>query len=289
MPRSLRFAASAPAAVEQASRELGRRLRLARVRRRLSQRDLASRAGISCDDACGRKRESPDRSRRLSRHHLAARPRARARQALGPGQRHRGQAARALTHPTARTRKERIVPRRFLAIDLTSIYRQPGSLDVVTGAFFEQHERAGVLAGIFVHSPSDPARPDAVPLELFEPPAARGSIRGVEALKRWILISRLPIPLSSRISARLGCRCPGAPAANPCRLRFLHPSSATAVHRCLRGLAAPRIPAPVAAVTASADRRCVNASSPCDFRPPSLRERAVLRPYPSRGSHHFID
>jgi transcriptional regulator with XRE-family HTH domain len=47
MPRPLLFAASAPAAVEEAARELGRRVRLARVRRRLSQRELASRAGVS--------------------------------------------------------------------------------------------------------------------------------------------------------------------------------------------------------------------------------------------------
>jgi transcriptional regulator with XRE-family HTH domain len=47
MPKPLQFAASAPAAVEQAARELGQRVRLARVRRRLSQRELASRAGIS--------------------------------------------------------------------------------------------------------------------------------------------------------------------------------------------------------------------------------------------------
>ena len=47
MPRPLQFAASAPAAVGQAARELGRRLKLARVRRRLSQRELASRAGVS--------------------------------------------------------------------------------------------------------------------------------------------------------------------------------------------------------------------------------------------------
>jgi transcriptional regulator with XRE-family HTH domain len=47
MPRPLIFSASAPAAVKQAARDLGRRLRLARVRRRLSQRELASRAGIS--------------------------------------------------------------------------------------------------------------------------------------------------------------------------------------------------------------------------------------------------
>jgi transcriptional regulator with XRE-family HTH domain len=47
MPRPLLFADSAPAAVEEAARELGRRVRLARVRRRLSQRELASRAGVS--------------------------------------------------------------------------------------------------------------------------------------------------------------------------------------------------------------------------------------------------
>lgn len=47
MPRRLLFAASAPAAVEHAARELGRRVRLARARRRLSQRELASRAGVS--------------------------------------------------------------------------------------------------------------------------------------------------------------------------------------------------------------------------------------------------
>lgn len=47
MPKPLLFAATAPAAVDQAARELGRRLALARVRRRLSQRQLASRAGIS--------------------------------------------------------------------------------------------------------------------------------------------------------------------------------------------------------------------------------------------------
>jgi transcriptional regulator with XRE-family HTH domain len=47
MPRPLFFANSAPAAVEEAARSLGRRVRLARVRRRLSQRELASRAGVS--------------------------------------------------------------------------------------------------------------------------------------------------------------------------------------------------------------------------------------------------
>ncbi len=47
MSRPLLFAASAPAAVEEAARDLGRRIRLARVRRRFAQRELASRAGIS--------------------------------------------------------------------------------------------------------------------------------------------------------------------------------------------------------------------------------------------------
>ena len=47
MPRPLLFANSAPAAVEEAARKLGQRVRLARVRRRLSQRELASRAGVS--------------------------------------------------------------------------------------------------------------------------------------------------------------------------------------------------------------------------------------------------
>ncbi len=47
MPRPLQFAATAPAAINQAARELGRRVKLARVRRRLSQRELASRSGIS--------------------------------------------------------------------------------------------------------------------------------------------------------------------------------------------------------------------------------------------------
>jgi transcriptional regulator with XRE-family HTH domain len=47
VPRPLLFAASAPAAVEQAAQEIGRRVKLARVLRRLSQRELASRAGVS--------------------------------------------------------------------------------------------------------------------------------------------------------------------------------------------------------------------------------------------------
>jgi transcriptional regulator with XRE-family HTH domain len=47
MPRPLLFAATAPEAVDQAARELGRRMKLARLRRRLSQRELASRAGVS--------------------------------------------------------------------------------------------------------------------------------------------------------------------------------------------------------------------------------------------------
>ena len=51
MPKPLAFAATAPAAVLEAGRELGRRVRLARVRRRIALRELASRAGISYDTA----------------------------------------------------------------------------------------------------------------------------------------------------------------------------------------------------------------------------------------------
>ena len=51
MPKPLAFAATAPAAVLAAARELGRRMRLARVRRRIALRELASRAGISYDTA----------------------------------------------------------------------------------------------------------------------------------------------------------------------------------------------------------------------------------------------
>ena len=47
MPRPLMFAASAPAAVEEAARTLGARIRLARLRRRVSLRDLAQRAGVN--------------------------------------------------------------------------------------------------------------------------------------------------------------------------------------------------------------------------------------------------
>ena len=46
MPRPLVFAATAPAAVEEASRALGARIRLARIRRRVSRRELAKRAGV---------------------------------------------------------------------------------------------------------------------------------------------------------------------------------------------------------------------------------------------------
>ena len=41
------FAATAPAAVEEAARTLGSRIRLARVRRRVSLRALAERAGVN--------------------------------------------------------------------------------------------------------------------------------------------------------------------------------------------------------------------------------------------------
>lgn len=41
------FAATAPAAVQEAARTLGSRMRLARIRRRISLRDLAQRAGVN--------------------------------------------------------------------------------------------------------------------------------------------------------------------------------------------------------------------------------------------------
>ena len=47
MPRPLMFAATAPAAVEEAARTLGSRIRLARTRRRISLRELARRAGVN--------------------------------------------------------------------------------------------------------------------------------------------------------------------------------------------------------------------------------------------------
>jgi transcriptional regulator with XRE-family HTH domain len=47
MPRPLIFAATAPAAVEEAARTLGSRIRLARMRRRVSLRALAERAGVN--------------------------------------------------------------------------------------------------------------------------------------------------------------------------------------------------------------------------------------------------
>lgn len=47
MPKPLVFAATAPAAVQAAAQELGGRVKLARVRRRLTQRELAARAGVS--------------------------------------------------------------------------------------------------------------------------------------------------------------------------------------------------------------------------------------------------
>jgi transcriptional regulator with XRE-family HTH domain len=51
MPRPLMFADTAPAAVSAAARSIGERVRLARMRRRLTIRQLASRAGISYDTA----------------------------------------------------------------------------------------------------------------------------------------------------------------------------------------------------------------------------------------------
>jgi|SRR5580698_2484034 hypothetical protein len=51
MPKPLAFAHTAPAAVLEVGREFGRRIRLARVRRRIALRELAPRAGISYDTA----------------------------------------------------------------------------------------------------------------------------------------------------------------------------------------------------------------------------------------------
>jgi transcriptional regulator with XRE-family HTH domain len=51
MPRPLMFNASAPAAVVDAARTTGARLRLARVRRRLTLRQLAAKAGVAYDTA----------------------------------------------------------------------------------------------------------------------------------------------------------------------------------------------------------------------------------------------
>ena len=47
MPRPLRFAATAPALVAEIARTLGSRIRLARMRRRVSLRELAERAGVN--------------------------------------------------------------------------------------------------------------------------------------------------------------------------------------------------------------------------------------------------
>lgn len=47
MPRPLMFAATAPAVVAEAARTLGSRIRLARIRRRITRRDLAERAGVN--------------------------------------------------------------------------------------------------------------------------------------------------------------------------------------------------------------------------------------------------
>jgi transcriptional regulator with XRE-family HTH domain len=51
MPRALQINETAPFAVKEGARHLGERLALARKRRRLTLRDLASRAGISYDTA----------------------------------------------------------------------------------------------------------------------------------------------------------------------------------------------------------------------------------------------
>lgn len=51
MPRPLMFAETAPHAVKTAARELGLRIRIARKRRSLTLREIASRAGIAYETA----------------------------------------------------------------------------------------------------------------------------------------------------------------------------------------------------------------------------------------------
>jgi transcriptional regulator with XRE-family HTH domain len=51
MPRPLMFNETAPAAVVDAANMIGTRVRLARVRRRLTLRQLAAKAGVSYDTA----------------------------------------------------------------------------------------------------------------------------------------------------------------------------------------------------------------------------------------------
>lgn len=51
MPAPLKFASTAPVAVQVLARLLGSRLRLARKRRRFTLRELAARAGIAYDTA----------------------------------------------------------------------------------------------------------------------------------------------------------------------------------------------------------------------------------------------
>ena len=51
MPRALQLNETAPFAVRNGARRIGERLRLARKRRRMTVRELASKAGISYDTA----------------------------------------------------------------------------------------------------------------------------------------------------------------------------------------------------------------------------------------------
>jgi len=51
MPRQLKFAATAPHAVQAAAAAIGQRIRVARKRRRLTLRDAAAHAGIAYDTA----------------------------------------------------------------------------------------------------------------------------------------------------------------------------------------------------------------------------------------------
>lgn len=66
------------------------------------------------------------------------------------------------------------------ASDRVYVYLQlPGSLEVVTAGSFEQTERAGVPAGVFVYNPAYLDRDDAVPLDPFELPLRPGRFETV--------------------------------------------------------------------------------------------------------------
>jgi serine/threonine-protein kinase HipA len=65
--------------------------------------------------------------------------------------------------------------------DRVYVYLQlPGSLEVVTAAYFEQTERTGVPVGMFVYNPAYLEREDAVPLDPFELPLRPGRFETVK-------------------------------------------------------------------------------------------------------------